>query len=162
MEKYILNKQTERQRLRREIRKIKQDLRNKARRNRRRMAGAWIKTLSIRATRRRERTPARENSECEARIQIESHGGQSETGGVRSRHASGLGDEGWRRACDSKKGKNAGQREWGQNTRVLLPPVGYQGVVNRYPLQWGPICCTQHVTNSLLDLQNPRHNSRNS
>ena len=37
-------------------------------------------------------------------------------GGVGSRHASGLGDEGWRRACDSKKGKNMGWRKWGQNT----------------------------------------------
>ena len=58
------------------------------------------------------------DSECEIRIQIKSHGGQSETGGVGSRHASGLGDEGWRRACDSKKGKNAGRRKWGQNSRL--------------------------------------------
>ena len=94
MEKYILNKQTERQRSRREIRKIERDLRNKAGRNRRHVAGAWIKTPSMRAIRQRERTPARENSECEIRIQIKSHGGQSETGGVGSRHASGRGDEG--------------------------------------------------------------------
>ena len=59
--------------------------------------------------------PARENSKCERRIQIESHGGWSETGGVGLRHVSGLGDEGWRRACDSKKGKNVGWRKWGQN-----------------------------------------------
>ena len=82
MEKYILNEQTERQRSRREIRKIERDLRNKAGRNRRRVAGAWIETLSIRAMRQRERTPARENSECEIRIQIKSHRGQSETGGA--------------------------------------------------------------------------------
>ena len=111
MEKYILNEQTERQRSRREIRKIEQDLRNKVGRNRRRMDGAWIETPSIRAMRRRERTPARENSECEIRIQIESHRGRSETGGVGSRQASGLGDEGWRRACDSKKGKKKRRAE---------------------------------------------------
>ena len=99
-----------------EIRKIERDLRNKAGRNRRCVAGAWIETPSIRAMRQRERTPARENSECEIRIQIKSHGGQSETGGVGLRHASRLGDEGWRRACDSKKGKNTGQRKWGQNS----------------------------------------------
>ena len=72
------------------------------------MDGAWIETPSIRAMRQRERTPARENSKCEIRIQIENHGGQSEMGGVGSRHASGLGDEGWRRACNSKKGKMQG------------------------------------------------------
>ena len=120
MEKHILNEQTERQRSRREIRKIERDLRNKVGRNRRRVDGAWIETPSIRAMRRRERTPARENSEYEIRIQIESHGGRSETGGVGSRQASGLGDEGWRRACDSKKGKNAGRRKWGQNTGLTM------------------------------------------
>ena len=124
MEKYILNEQTECQRSRREIRKIERDLRNKVGRNRRRMDGAWIEMLSIRAMRRRERTPARENSEYEIRIQIESHGGRSETGGVGSRQASGLGDEGWRRACDSKKGKNAGWRKWGQNTVWQTPGSG--------------------------------------
>ena len=63
--------------------------------------------------------PARENSKCETRIQIESHRGQSKMGGVRLRHASRLGDERWRRACDSKKGKNVGWRKWGQNNGSL-------------------------------------------
>ena len=102
--------------MRHKIRKIKQDLRNKTGRNRRRVARAWIEMPLIRTTRRRERTPARENSECETRIQIESHRGQSEMGGVGLRHVSGLGDEGWRRACNSKKGKKVGWRKWGQNT----------------------------------------------
>ena len=96
MEKYILNEQTECQRSRREIRKIERDLRNKVGRNRRRVDGAWIETPSIRAMRRRERTPARENSKCKTRIQIKSHREQSEMGGVRSRRVSGLGDKGWR------------------------------------------------------------------